>query len=315
MRLSVVDAGSYTVQLAVADVSVDGRPEFVTSFKQRLRLGQRTDRSGAIRSNAVRDLVAAVRRAGAVSRRYRADDLYALGTASIRDARNASVIAKRVHRRTGIPLHFLSGEEEARLTFAAVRRWLGTEAGPVLLLDIGGTTAEIAWGARAEPSFAVSLPLGAGRLTRSHVKAERPSPASLRRLTDYVEEQLDPLANRARRAARHAQPVAASRTFQQLAQLCCDGDPDGAGWLRMVDLRRWIPRLASMSPDGRARLPGITRPRAHQSLAGAVIAYRLMRVLELDRIAISPWALREGIMLDRALSVTAARGGRPRGRA
>jgi exopolyphosphatase/guanosine-5'-triphosphate,3'-diphosphate pyrophosphatase len=98
-------------------------------------------------------------------------------------------------------------------------------------------------------------------------------------------------------------PVAASRTFQQLARLC--GAPHaerGTGSVQRLaarDLRDWIPKLARMSAAERASLPGISQVRAGQSLAGAVVADRLMHAFEVKEIAVCPWTIREGLMLQR----------------
>jgi len=300
VRLSVLDAGSHAVSHVIADVEPGGVPTIVASAKHPLRLGQRISRSGVLDSAAVRDLVIAVRRAAHVSDRHHCDDFYAMGTAIIREAPNANRIVRVIHRQTGVKLHFLPGEEEARLTFAAVRRWLGVPTAQIVLLDIGGSTTEVAWGTKVEPSLAVSLPLGAARLTRLWLPGMQPSSRSVRRLTAYIDEQLD-LSVAHPAVANAAYPVAASRTFQQLAELCrARPDVKGRVWLKASDLRRWVPRLAEMTPSRRAKLPGISRARAHQSLAGAIVADRLMRAFKLDAIAVSPVGLREGIMLERA---------------
>jgi len=317
----VLDAGSNTVHLLVADGHVGAPPLPVTALKQKLRLGERLDRDGAIDDDGVRLLVECVREAVAAAGHHGVDELHAFGTAAIRDASNASEVLQRVERETGVRLMLLSGEQEAQLTFIAARQWLGWSAGPLLLMDIGGGSAEVAWGPGAAPAFAISLPLGAARLTREWFPSDPPPPRTVKRLRRHVGDQLAVLRDRLRWEAGDARPVATSRTFQQLARLCgAPGDADGAFTsrrLRAEDLRRWLPRLATMSSARRAKLPGISRARSVQSLAGAIVAERLLWALGVDEVTICPWALREGILLHRldhnrtpqALSVEPARSG------
>jgi exopolyphosphatase/guanosine-5'-triphosphate,3'-diphosphate pyrophosphatase len=204
---------------------------------------------------------------------------------------------------TGIRLGTLSGVEEAQLTFLAARRWLGWRAGPMLMLDIGGGTAEVAWGPDRLPDSALSLPLGAGRLTRQFLRdGDPPTEAAVRRLRGHVRTQV-------RRVVAHAcwEPrrtaVAASATLRQLARLT-GAAPRGRGpfvdrQLRRRSLRPWIDRLAVMPTARRAELPGVSAHRARQALAGAIVGYELMRGLDIDAVRLCPWGLREGILLRR----------------
>jgi exopolyphosphatase/guanosine-5'-triphosphate,3'-diphosphate pyrophosphatase len=312
MRLGVLDAGSNTVHLLIVDGTAGGPPLPVFATKQPVRLAERVDGAGTIDDDGVARLVACVRQAATEAARQGVDELYAFATAAVRDAPNGAEVLRRIEAETGVRLHLLSGEQEAVLTFTAVRRWLGWSAGPLLLLDIGGGSAEIAWGRAEEPSFAVSLPLGAGLLTRQwFTEGDPPRPGAVRSLRRHVRDQLGAVADRLRWEATQARAVATSRTFQQLARLC-GAPPQRRGpfarrQLRLADLQAWLPRLAEMPAERRARLPGISRARANQSLAGAVVAERLMRTLGLDEVEICPWALREGMILHRFEAYTGAR--------
>jgi exopolyphosphatase/guanosine-5'-triphosphate,3'-diphosphate pyrophosphatase len=171
-----------------------------------------------------------------------------------------------------------------------------------LLLDIGGGSMEMAYGQDMVPEFAVSLPIGAGRLTRDLLRGDPPSQSEVKKLRRYVRDQLDEVSNRMRwEGPRTA--VATSRTFQQLARLCGappmrDG-PFAARVLRRRDLKAQIGRIAHLPAAHRAKLPGISAARARQALAGAVVAYAAMTRLRIDEVTICPWALREGILLRR----------------
>ncbi|MFJ6659521.1 Ppx/GppA family phosphatase [Streptomyces sp. NPDC091377] len=300
MRLSVIDAGSHTVRLVVADAG-DGVPLPVHTAKWKLRLSEQTGADGRIGEAATRQLVKAIRKAARTAERWGAPEPLAFATAVVRHAPDRTHVLRAVRAESGVRLCVLSGETEAELTFLAVRRWMGWKAGPIALFDIGGGSLEVAFGRGRTPDFAVSLPLGAVRLTRRFFgHDDPPSPDEILALRREVRHQLRDAGARIRwENPRTA--VASSRTFQQLARLCGAAPgrhgPFAAREVRGKDLRRAIDRLAALPAARRSELPGISAPRAHQSLAGAVIGHTAMKVSGLDTLAVSPWALREGILL------------------
>ncbi|HEX2301378.1 MAG TPA: hypothetical protein VHH34_23235, partial [Pseudonocardiaceae bacterium] len=166
MRLGVLDVGSNTVHLLVVDAHHGAHPMPQTSEKSVLRLAEQMDSRGEITQEGADQLVRTVQAAVDSAAVLGCEDLMAFATSAVRDAPNAVAVLNRVQAETGVKLDVLSGEQEAVLTFLAVRRWYGWSAGRLLMLDIGGGSLEIASGIDEEPDVAVSLPLGAGRLTR-----------------------------------------------------------------------------------------------------------------------------------------------------
>src|SRR6185369_810669 len=146
------------------------------------------------------------------------EDLLAFATSAVRDATNSGAVLRRVRDETGVDLQVLSGEAEAIMTFLAVRRWFGWSAGRILVLDIGGGSLELATGIDEEPDAALSLPLGAGRLTREWLQGDPPSPHSVDKLRDHVESQIARAANKLKQTGWD-RPVATSKTFRTLARL------------------------------------------------------------------------------------------------
>ncbi|MFF3563994.1 Ppx/GppA phosphatase family protein [Streptomyces sp. NPDC002574] len=315
MRIGLLDIGSHTAHLRIADLTPGLPPWPVTSHKRAIRLAAGTDRSGTIDDAAVRRLVAAVGEAVAVAESYQVDVLLPFATSSVRDAANREAVLAEVRAATGVEVSHMDGEEEARLTFLAARGWYGWSAGTMLLLDIGGGSLEIAHGAGREPAFAVSLPLGAGRLTRDHLPAAGPSRGrDVKALRRHVRSVLARPAAVVGGLPRPALGVAASKTFTQLA--CLTGAPRpkaGPHVPRTLDraaLGGWIPRLAALPVADRARLPGVSATRARQILAGAVVAEALMDLLRIERLQVCPWALREGILLHRLRELEGVSAGR-----
>ncbi|MGW0812194.1 Ppx/GppA phosphatase family protein [Streptomyces viridiviolaceus] len=300
MRISVVDVGSNTVRLVVADAQ-DGVPLPVHTAKWRLRLSEQVTPGGPVPEEAVERLVEAVTQASRTATRWGAAGPLAFATAVVRAAPNRQEVLRAVRARTGVGLCTLPGEVEAELTFLGARRWMGWRSGPLALLDIGGGSLEVAFGRGRLPDFVASLPLGAGRLTHEFfAQADPPLPEQVRALRRKVRHQLRDVAARIRwEGPRTA--VATSRTFQQLGRLC-GAAPGRQGpfverRLRCADLRAAVDRLAVLPAAERARLPGISAPRAAQSLAGAVVGHTVMKLTGLEAVTICPWAIREGVLL------------------
>src|SRR5690348_13467889 len=164
MRLGVLDVGSNTVHLLVVDAHPGAEPTPQHSDKSELRLAEHIDKRGDLAEKGADVLIRAVADARKQAAALKCDELLAFATSAVRDAKNSDKVLRRVAKETGVDLQVLSGEDEARLTFLAVRRWLGWSAGTLISLDIGGGSLELAAGVDEDPDVALSLPLGAARL-------------------------------------------------------------------------------------------------------------------------------------------------------
>ncbi|HEX3651049.1 MAG TPA: hypothetical protein VHV49_21705 [Pseudonocardiaceae bacterium] len=311
MRLGLLDIGSNTAQLQVVDAQCGGPPLPAYTRKEPTLLGEAFDATGAIVAGGVDRLVLAVGRTLRAAHEFGVDELYVFVTAAVRDATNRESILDRLEAECGARPQFLTGEDEARLTYLAAHSWYGWSAGRLLVLDIGGGSMEIALGRGDDPELALSLPLGAGRLTRQFLPDERPSAGQLKAVRKHVEVTLREVGDRLRWEAPPDLVVATSKTFKQLARLA-GAPPQRRGpfvrrTLATADLAKWIPRLAELRVAERARLRGVSRSRARQVVAGAVTANATMRALRVRRVDISPWALREGIILRRLQTMTEGR--------
>lgn len=300
MRLGVLDVGSNTVHLLVVDAHRGGHPLPATSVKSELRLGELLGGDGSISAAGIRTLVELVTAAREHAEEHAVEDLVAFATSAVRDAPNGEQVLEQVRAESGVDLQVLAGDEEARMTFLAARRWYGWSAGRLLVLDIGGGSLESAAGRDEEPSIAVSLPLGAGRLYRDWLAGADPvRTQDLKALRGYVAATLDRLPDLG--SADHR--VATSKTFRSLARINgaapYSQGPRVARVLNRRDLTATITKLAKTTVAERARLPGVSPGRAAQILAGAVVAEAVMGRLQVDQLEICPWALREGVILRR----------------
>jgi exopolyphosphatase/guanosine-5'-triphosphate,3'-diphosphate pyrophosphatase len=312
MRLGILDVGSNSVKLQVVDGYPGAPPLPMFASRARLRLAESLDEHGAISPPGVRALVAAVSHAVDVAHDHDVTELIAFATEAIRRAANSTSVREALREEADVAIQQLSGEDEARLTFLAARRWFGWSAGRMLLLDIGGGSLEIAYGRDEEPSLAVSLPLGAGELTRSHLPDDPPKSKHLRELRRHVKRTIGEVGDRLRWEGVPRCVVGTSKTFKQLARLSgAPGQRKGPFVERTIDfadVQHCVERLSSMGERQRAAQPGVSQSRARQILAGAVVAEIAMRTLDVQQISVCPWAVREGVVLRRLDRVDAPGG-------
>ncbi|WP_381795293.1 Ppx/GppA family phosphatase [Streptomyces niveus] len=303
MRLGVLDVGSNTVHLLAVDAHRGARPLPAHSHKTELRLAELLDADGAIGPDGVERLVATIAEALQAAEDKGCEAVLSFATSAVREASNADQVLARVKEETDVDLQVLSGEEEARLTFLAARRWFGWSAGKLLVLDIGGGSLEIAYGIDEEPDAVVSLPLGAGRLTAAWLPGDPPDPQAVRALRRHVRAQIARTVGEFTRFGEPDHVVATSKTFRQLARIA-GAARSAEGLYVQRDLSRkaleeWVPRLATMTAARRAGLPGVSDGRASQLLAGALVAEAAMDLFGVEDLEICPWALREGVILRR----------------
>lgn len=259
------------------------------------------DEHGSITEEGQRLIIDAIRDAVKTVAEIGVDDLIATATSAIREAPNGEAVLARAEAEAGVRLQVLSGEDEARITMLAVRRWLGWSAGEILLFDIGGGSFEIAQGADEYPDVSLSLPLGAGRTTINFLREDPPPREAVSLLRAHARRAF----TEARDTMFHDRPkptrvVGTSKTIRSLGRLV--GGPANPvtgelAPLHYAGLREWEPTLREMPGSVREYLPGITPERGYQILAGAIVLRTAMKVFGVETLTVSPWALREGIVL------------------
>jgi len=295
-----LDVGSNSVKLQVVDAAAGRAPLPVQAFKDQGRLSERGTSGGEIGHQAMNRLVSAISRAKDVADQQDVDELFAFATEAIRAAPNRELVCRRIASATGVDLHVCSGEEEARFGFLAARRWFGWSAGRLLYLELGGGSLQIAFGHGEEPDFAASVPLGVGELSRRFLRHKELDTTGVTQLGDYVRDGLDEIEERLRWEGSPASAVASGRTFKRLAGVAgaAADAGEGVGAGRAIGrqaLKKWLRRTIAAGD-----LNGDTDPaRSRHRFAGAVVADELMGALDIDRLHLCPWAVREGLMLRR----------------
>ncbi|GAA3064787.1 MULTISPECIES: Ppx/GppA phosphatase family protein [Actinomycetes] len=303
MRLGVLDIGSNTVHLLLVDAHVGAKPEAFASHKRPLSLVRHLDPEGAITRAGQDELIGFIDEAARFAARHRAEDLLSFCTSAIREATNGDEVLARVAAETDVELMELTGAQESAMTFFAARRWRGWSAGHILNFDIGGGSFEMAYGQDELPSTAMSVPLGAGRLTRDWLTEDPPTKEQIKALKTYVREEIAAARLEFPMLNSHTEVLATSKTFRSLARMTGAAPSASGPYVRRTlahkDLKPLVKRLGQMSATERAELPGVSVVRARQVFAGALVAEAAMKTFGIDELQICPWALREGLILRR----------------
>lgn len=295
--------GSNTVHLVAVDAQQGGRPTPMSDWKTTLKLVGYLDKKGAITAGGVDKLVASVAEAAALAQQLGCEELMPFATSAVRSATNSDEVLAEVAKHTGVNLEVLSGRDEARLTFLAVRRWYGWSAGRIINLDIGGGSLEMSTGENENPDAAFSLDLGAARLTHNWFDTDPPERKKINLLRDFIDAELVESTKTLKAYGEARLAVGTSKTFRTLGRLT-GAAPSSAGpfvkrELSAPGLRQLIAFISRMTAADRAELEGVSADRSQQIVAGALVAEAAMRALGIEHLEICPWALREGVILRR----------------
>lgn len=305
MRVAVVDVGTNSTRLYVADVA-DGR---ITNELERrtnvTRLGAGVDADGSLREDAMKRVYATLDEYRTRIDEHGADAVIAVLTSAVRDAANGQDFASTVGSRYGLAPHILSGDEEARLTFLGATTERDPEDRiPTLVIDIGGGSTELVIGSGTETSFHVSNQAGVVRQTERHLHADPPTETELDSLAEDVRSTISSaVPPEQRELVQQAVAVAGTATsLAAIAQELEPYDPDKVhGYvLSAKECERILDGLAAMTLDQRREVPGLHPDRAATIVAGAVILLETLHLFDLERVEVSEHDILRGAALGLA---------------
>jgi len=305
MRVAVVDIGTNSTRLLVADVGPDGA---VTELDRRstvTRLGQGVDASGVLAPEAMERVFATLAEYRAAMDALAVEGTTAVLTSAVRDAANGDAFSARVRDEFRFEAATLSGDEEAALSFLGATSARPADApAPIVVIDIGGGSTEFVVGDRGAVSFHVSTQAGVVRHGERHLHTDPPEPAGL-----------DALAADARAVYEAAVPgptrdevvagVAVAGTATQLAAIAQELDPyDPArvhGFRLDLDTVQALrSRLAALPEAERRGVRGLDPARAPTIVPGAVLMAEAMRTFDLEEVEVSEHDILRGAALRRA---------------
>jgi exopolyphosphatase / guanosine-5'-triphosphate,3'-diphosphate pyrophosphatase len=302
-RVAVVDIGTNSTRLLVADVGADG----VTELERRsivTRLGEGLERSGELGEAPRRRVFDVLEQYAEAMDEHRAEVRTAVLTSAVRDASNGAAFTETVRERFGLDAETISGDEEAHLTFlgATAARDADDDA-TLLVVDIGGGSTELVAGRRGEVEFHVSTQVGVVRHTERHLDADPPEP-----------EQVDALAADARETIAAALPEAVRRRVDRVIAVAGTATMAGAmdlglepydaarvegHRLGLDTLRGQLEHLAALPLEQRREVPGLHPDRAATIVAGIAILIEVLVIVGVDAVEVSD----RDILWGRALDV------------
>ncbi len=303
MRIAALDLGSNSLHLLVVEARADGTFEPLCQEKEMLRLGDVVSRTGRVTPPAVDTLLTTVRRFAALAEANGASEVVALATAALRDADNGADVVDQIEAATGVRVEVISGTEEARLIFGAIRASVVIDAPPALCLDLGGGSLEVMVGDGDGLRWATSVRLGVARLTAELIGTDPPSGRDRRRLRQLITSVLAPVAAEVE-PLRPRMLIGTSGTFCDLAAMATalSGAPVPTSINHVTFTRE---QLAAVHEEvmrrpvaARRRLAGLDARRADLIPAGSTVLVTAMELFGMDAMTVSDWALREGIVLD-----------------
>ena len=302
LRVGVVDLGTNTCRLYLADVGDEGALEPAERLTAVVRLGQGVDRSGSLHPDAVSRTRSCLREYAPRLEAYGPARRLLVATSVLRDAADGPEFLAAVERDFALPCRVLGGEEEGALAFRGGTAGLAGRADPLVLIDIGGGSTEFAVGvAGRSPDFVRSLDIGVVRLTERFFAADPPAPAEVAALVAHVTGAIEegvPAAVRA--AARGGVGVAGTFTTLVAHKLGLHeyrADLVHGHVLSAADIGGASTLFARLTSAQRGRLPGIQPGREDVILAGALLAGEACRAFGLATVLCSEADILEGAAL------------------
>ncbi|MBS1148308.1 MAG: exopolyphosphatase [Myxococcaceae bacterium] len=299
-RFASIDIGTNSVLLLVAERGADGRFAAVLERAEITRLGRGVDQSKTLAPDAIETTLQVLERYATEARGLGAQAIAATATSAARDASNGAEFLRAVAERTGVKVEIITGEEEARLSFASAWADFGG-AGPLVVLDIGGGSTEFIYGDGAgEVTFRRSFDIGSVRLTERWIRSDPPSAAERATITTHLDQTFAQLP--APPVGAHLVGVAG--TVTTICAVARAIDPYDAAKvhgarLPATEISATLERLCALPLAERRTLPGLQPKRADVIPAGAMILEAAARRLSANEVRVSDRGLRWGLLVDR----------------
>ena len=307
MRVAVVDIGTNSTRLLLADVSAQGAVEELERRTTVTRLGQGVEASGALAGEAMDRVFAALDEyRGAVDALGGADRSIAVLTSAVRDAANGQAFTARVRDEYGLDARTILGDEEARLTFLGAtseRDADGSET--IVVVDIGGGSTELVTGRGRTVEHFESTQAGVVRHSERHITSDPPAPAELQALADDVRAIFRAAVPEAV-AERVTSAVAVAGTATSVAAIDQDlepYDPERVHGHVVSDARlgELLARLAAMTDEERRHARGLHPDRAPTIVAGVILLTEVLRAFGLQEVEVSEHDILRGAALEEAM--------------
>lgn len=301
---AAIDIGSNSIRMLAAEAKANGEIETLAEDREVVRLGESVFRTGAISAGAMAEACAVLERMAQAYRKMDVAGVRVVATSAVRDASNQGEFLERVAARLGTRAEIISGQEEARLIHLGVMsRWpQGNRR--VLIVDVGGGSAEIILSEEGERKEVFSKPLGAVRLQTIFLEHDPPEEADLRRMQQYIDEKMEGAVERngGRRFDRVIGTSASAAAVVSGIHRIPQSRRAEAERLRVTlgQVRRFYGELTRKSLAARRRLPGLGPRRAEIIVPGVAVFLRTLENFGQRSLYYCGAGVREGIVADLA---------------
>lgn len=315
MKLAAIDIGSNSIKLVVVEAASSESFAVLAREKESIRLGHDTLRKELLSAQAIERAADTIGRFRSIAEARGADEIVAVATASVREARNSAEFLKEIEKRTSVRVEVLSSIEEARLIGVAASRGCATPGASIMSIDIGGGSTEISLMRDGVPVELYSVKLGAVGLTDRFLTNDPPKAKELRALREEVRGALE-RPSRELRGARWQHATGTSGTILAIGETLrlrklrgLDPNEQGAEpastEIALGRLEAFNERMSQMSLVERRGISGISSQRAEIIIAGGEILEGAMRALGVNLLRTCDWALREGVIIERLRELVA----------
>jgi exopolyphosphatase/guanosine-5'-triphosphate,3'-diphosphate pyrophosphatase len=303
MRVAVVDIGTNSTRLLIADVA-NGR---VTEIERRTtvtRLGQGVDHTGELQPEAIERVSTALDTYKKIIDDTNVDETTGVLTSAVRDARNGVTFTATVNERYAIGARTITGDEEARLTYLGATSDRSDNHAARVVIDVGGGSTELVVGHGATVDFHVSTQAGVVRQTERFLRSDPPRPEELQQLQAEAAEIFgDAVPKTERERVRSGIAVAGTATScAAILQRLDPYDPARVHGFRLLraQAEMLLSRLAAMTLEERRHVTGLHPDRAPAIVAGVILLLEAMRTFDLTEVEVSEHDILRGVALDRS---------------
>lgn len=298
-RLAAIDIGSNSIHMVVAETTQSGGYRLLGREREMVRLGKTGLSEGALSETAMRDGLEALAKMTTIAKLKGAERVVAVATSAVRESANGEDFLARVKALTGLDVQLLTGVEEGRLIYRAVREVVDLGTGTAAIADIGGGSTEWIATRGGEIEQVVSLTLGSLRCS-ADLKGDPPSAASIDRLRRRIQKRIGETVPKGAVDRLVATSGTAAACADLIDHFAARPGKELSGVLREVrakDLGLLIERLRPLKRRQIADLPPVGGPRSDSLLAGALLLQELVAHAGVDRFQLCDRALREGLVL------------------
>ncbi len=300
MRVAAIDIGTNSVHLIVAELRPDGSFRILDGQKEMVQLGRGEFASRRLAADAMARGLAALASFKRICAGHDVARILAVATSAVREASNGGDFIEDVERQTGIRVRVITGEEEGRLIYHAIRHYVEIGDRRVVAVDIGGGSVELVLGAGPRALVVDSLKLGHIRLAEL-LEGDPPSPESVEAVRTLCRRTLTRGIDAYTRGSVDL-VVGTSGTIESFARMDLEAGKNGREThLHVVEtdaVRRLTKRLVKMDPAERRKVPGLDEGRVATIAAGGLALQEILEALGAERLTFCSAALREGLILD-----------------